>query len=425
MLIRFCLYGFLKNQRYFEPFFYLALLEKGLSFFEIGLLIAFREIVVNLIEVPTGSLADVGGRRAAMILSFAAYVASFLLFGLFNSMLPLAAAMFFFGVGESFRSGTHKAMIFTWLRLQGRTDERTRVYGFTRSWSQIGSAVSVLIGALFVFHSGHFADIFLWSTIPYAFNIVNFLGYPNTLEGEHALQRGGGRAALLRSFRDVLPHSIATLRAAARPGMLRRLMLESMGFEGVFDAVKDYLQPALKLAALGLAAGWLDRTGWSADQRTAFLVGIVYFALYLLSATTSRNAHRVEARAGGLEAAARLVWIVVAVVYAVLLGGSLAGASAIVIAAFVVLHASQSLWRPLIISRFDAHSDERQGATVLSIESQSQRIATMIVAPVLGWTIDRLGGADEISDLWPIGVVGLAISGCFVLARSREKANTG
>jgi uncharacterized membrane protein YfcA len=39
MLFRFSLYGFLKNQRYFEPFLVLAFLEKGLSFFEIGLLI--------------------------------------------------------------------------------------------------------------------------------------------------------------------------------------------------------------------------------------------------------------------------------------------------------------------------------------------------------------------------------------------------
>ena len=36
-----------------------------------------------------------------------------------------------------FRGGTHKAMILDWLRAQGRESERTRVYGFTRSWSKI------------------------------------------------------------------------------------------------------------------------------------------------------------------------------------------------------------------------------------------------------------------------------------------------
>ncbi len=70
MLARFSLYGFLKNQRYFEPFLLLAFLEKGLTFFDIGLLIAFREVTVVLLEIPSGAVADVYGRRYFMVLSF-------------------------------------------------------------------------------------------------------------------------------------------------------------------------------------------------------------------------------------------------------------------------------------------------------------------------------------------------------------------
>ena len=55
---RFSLYGFLKNQTYYEPFLILALREKGLSFFAIGLLIGFRELCVNLFEVPSGAVAS-------------------------------------------------------------------------------------------------------------------------------------------------------------------------------------------------------------------------------------------------------------------------------------------------------------------------------------------------------------------------------
>ena len=128
MIGRFSLYGFLKNQQYYEPFFLLALLAKGLSFFEYGLLIAFREIAINLLEIPSGALADVYGRRRCMILSFCSYIISFLIFGFGVALWQLCFAMFFFAVGEAFRTGTHKAMIFTWLRLQGRTDERTKIY---------------------------------------------------------------------------------------------------------------------------------------------------------------------------------------------------------------------------------------------------------------------------------------------------------
>jgi len=134
MLLRFSLYGFLKNQRYFEPFLILVFLEKGLSFFMIGLLIAFREVMINLFEVPSGLVADLYGRRRAMITSFAAYVVSFVVFALSQRLAPLFLAMLFFAIGEAFRTGTHKAMIFAWLRQQGREHERTRVYGYTRSW---------------------------------------------------------------------------------------------------------------------------------------------------------------------------------------------------------------------------------------------------------------------------------------------------
>lgn len=160
MLFRFSLYGFLKNQRYYDPFLYLAFLEKGLSYFAIGILIGFREVCTNLFEIPSGAVADLYGRRRAMIFSFCAYIASFVIFAVSESLFPLFAAMFFYGLGDAFRSGTHKAMIFDWLRLQGRSDEKTKIYGFTRSWSQMGSAVSVLIAGALVFYSGNFVDIF-------------------------------------------------------------------------------------------------------------------------------------------------------------------------------------------------------------------------------------------------------------------------
>ena len=119
MIFRFSLYGFLKNQRYFEPFLILAFIQMGLSFLEIGLLIAFRELCVTVLEIPSGSIADLYGRRRALLLSFGAYIVGFVTFGFADQFAVLFGAMFFIAVGDAFRTGTHKAMIFTWLRLEG------------------------------------------------------------------------------------------------------------------------------------------------------------------------------------------------------------------------------------------------------------------------------------------------------------------
>ena len=64
MIARFSAYGFLKNQQYYDPFLILAFRDKGLSFFLIGLLFGFRGLAVNIMEVPTGVLADHGAPEA-------------------------------------------------------------------------------------------------------------------------------------------------------------------------------------------------------------------------------------------------------------------------------------------------------------------------------------------------------------------------
>lgn len=430
MLFRFSLYGFLKNQRYFEPFFLLILLDRGLSFTAIGFLIAFRELVVNLLEIPTGAIADVCGRRASLILSFLAYIAAFAVFAEAASLPWLYAAMFSFAVGEAFRTGTHKAMIFTWLRLKGREHERTKVYGYTRSWSQLGSAASVVVSAVFVLVSGDYASVFYLSIAPCALNIVNFLGYPREVDGERS---GASLGAVVR-------HTWRSLRDSLRKPGLRRLVLESVGFEGTFDAVKDYLQPVLSAAALAAAAHWTSVERYSDPQRAALFIGPVYFVVFILTSLGSRHAHRFCEQAGGEERAAGRLWAVAAAVYALLTiaafaapgvsdsasqnapraaGFSFGGAA--MITAFVALHVAQNVWRPILISRFDTHGSEAQGATILSIESQAQRIGTMLIAPLIGAAVDTVTQHGPGGAFWPVGAIGATIACAFtILAKSRR-----
>ncbi len=186
MLFRFSLYGFLKNQRYFEPFLMLVFLQKGFSFLDFGLLISCRELTINLLEIPSGVVADSLGRRLSMVTSFIAYLLSFAIFSVAESWSAYLAAMMVFGVGDSFRTGTHKAMIFEWLRLRGQEEQRTRVYGLTRSWSKIGSAVSSLLAAGLVAWINDYQWVFALAAAPYALNLINLATYPSELDGDHA-----------------------------------------------------------------------------------------------------------------------------------------------------------------------------------------------------------------------------------------------
>lgn len=401
MLFRFSLYGFLKNQRYFDPFLLLAFREKRLSFFQIGILYGFREICTNIFEIPSGAVADLYGRRRAMIFSFCAYITSFTIFAMSESIPMLFGAMFFFGLGDAFRTGTHKAMIFDWLRLQGRSDEKTKIYGFTRSWSQMGSAASVLVAGTLVFYRGNFTDIFWFSIIPYFLNIVNFLGYPKQLDGDrHSKFSLKAVSRLLGS----------ALKQSVQFPPLRRLVFEGMGFEGMYKASKDYLQPILKQTAIALPI----LIALDESKRTALLVGGVYFVLYFLSSFASRNSHRVSDWRGGDEGAAQFMWWIDLALFALLIPVLWFGWYPAIIALFVGLALLQNFWRPGLISRFDAQSTPDMGATVLSIEAQSKSLAMIVLAPLLGWLVDTVGNFS------PVGIVGTCIAVAILLTYHNE-----
>ena len=403
MLFRFCLYGFLKNQLYYDPFLVLAFLQKGLSFGTIGLLLGFRAIAINVMEVPTGAIADALGRRRSMIASFAAYIGAFLIFGLCDRLGALFAAMLLFSIGEAFRTGTHKAMIFDWLRRQGRLSEKTAVYGRTRSWSKLGSAVSVVVAAALVFWTERYAIVFLISIAPDLLNIINFLGYPSSLDGP---QRKEPRSS------GVLRTLVSAVSQSVRKRSLRGLLVESMGYEGLYQSTKDYIQPVIQAACLSLPlmVALSRRYELAEPQGVAMGVGVVYFVLHLASSLASRGAGLFARRCGGEARAARRLWWMDLLVFAGMAGGILAGLPAMAVAAFAVLAVLQNLWRPILVSRVAAHAESAQTATVLSIESQAKSVFVAVAAPILGWSVDALAACDSEFRFLPIAVLGCAVS---------------
>jgi hypothetical protein len=406
LLLRFCLYGFLKNQRYFEPFLFLIFLDQGLSFFTIGLLIGLRELTVHLLEIPSGAIADHRGRRLSLSIGFAAYLASFLLLASAQSLKLWVPGMILYGVGDAFRSGSHKALIFRWLELQDRAHERTEVYGRTRSWSKFGSALSSLVGAAVVLITGQFSWLFYASAVPCFLDLLNVASYPSAIDIRKK------RAA---TWSSLWRHTLQAVPLAWHHAQRRRLLVESLAFEGTFIACKDYLQPVLLAAAAALTL--LPQA--SPAQRTAVLVGSVFFLLFLASGFASRLAHRLVDRAGGADRAGTWLWRGLALISLLLLAAGWWHQVGVLIVAFVVFYLLQNLWRPILVTRLDEVIEEGQRATLLSLESQSRRVSGMLLAPLVGALVDLALRLPAGGTFWPIGALGLLISLPFACGRPR------
>ena len=277
---KFCFYGFLKNLRFFDAFFILFLLEKGLSFTQIGILYAVREIVVNISEIPSGIIADTYGRKRALMAGLLFFMISFLVFYLSTDFWLFLLAFVLYGLGDAFRSGTHKGMIMDYLKLNAWEGQKISYYGHTRSWSQMGSALSSLLAGLIVFYSGRYQSIFLLSIIPYLVNLLLIASYPGELNKSLKLKETGTRPGIGSTFRQFS-------KIIRRPKVLE-IVNSSAIHTAYLRAVKDYIQPLMVHVALLIPL----MLHLEAEKKNGIIIGLIYFFIYLLTSQASRLSSR-------------------------------------------------------------------------------------------------------------------------------------
>ncbi len=379
---KFCAYGFLKDLRFYEPFLLLFFLEKGLDFLQIGALYAAREIFINVMEIPSGIMADVLGRRRTMVASFLAYILSFAVFYSASGFWPLFAAMAAYAFGDAFRTGTHKAMIFDYLKEEGWQHLKTHYYGHTRAWSQRGAAVSALIAAALVFWQGSYAPVFLFTIIPYVLDLLLILSYPARLDG----LRQGRKLDIAHEFAEVARSLAESLR---RRESLRAIANQSL-YSGYYKACKDYLQPLLK----GLALSLPIYLHWAEQERTAVLTGVVYSALFLLTSWASSYSGAFSARFNNLARPLNLT-LLIGITLGLLSGLAYRYQAVFVsVLLYTGIYVIENLRKPMGIAYVSDRMNQDSLASALSVESQAETLFAAVIALLLGYFSKQFGPAN-------------------------------
>ena len=375
---KFCAYGFLKNLRFFEPFLILFFLEGDLSYLQIGMIYTIREVVKNIFEIPSGLAADVLGRRRTMITSFSLYIISFIIYSMSYRYGMLITATVVFALGDAFRTGTHKAMIFDYLDRRNWNSHKVSYYGHTRSWSQAGSAVSALMAATLIFYTGRISQVFIYSVIPYALGLLLILSYPAYLDGDAP---GFRQANLKGAFRNTLANFWYSFRQAK---ILRGILNVSV-YSGYYHAVKDYVQPLIQAAAISMPI----LMSLQAERKTAVLVGIIYFLIYMLSSAVTRRSGTFSNWFQGLTSPLNLT-LMAGLMIGTLTGlFSMVGFTILSIILFICIYLVENLRIPAGIAYFTENLDKDILATTLSAESQSKSLFTAVIALMLGFLADR------------------------------------
>ena len=376
---KFCLYGFLKNLRFFEPFLIIFFLQKDLTYLEIGTLYAIREVAINLFEIPSGLIADAFGRRLTLASTFLIYIISFLLFFTGEGYLLFAAAMLLYALGDATRSGINKAIIISYLVRTNQSDLRVDYYGHTRSWSQYGSAISSLLAGVLVFYNENLNIIFLFSIIPYIVDFFNVLSYPKYLD-EHSRKQISISARIRSTFELFIK--------AMKSSRLLKTLVNAAIYAGYYKSIKDFIQPFLKSSIVVMPFLIV----LSDHEKLSVILGLTYFLMFLVSAIASRNAEKIKNWLGSRTKLLNATLLVGAML------GLLSGIMMtywiyplIIILLFIVLLLFENLRKPSAVAEITTIGQDEVHTSVLSVMSQLTSIFTAVIVIIIGFIADNYG----------------------------------
>lgn len=374
---KFCLYGFLKNFRFFDAFFILFLVEKGLPYTQIGILYAIREIFIYVFEIPSGIIADTYGRKNSLLGSFIAYIISFSIFFISNDFLLFMTAFIFFGIGDAFRTGTHKAMIMDYLKLNQWEDQKIDYYGHTRSWSQVGSAISALIAGIIVFNTGTYKYVFLFSIVPYVLNLLLIVSYPqdfNRLTVQIDSKKSTGIAFVLKSYIKVI-----------KQYKVLKIINNSAMHSAYLKAVKDYIQPLMLNVAMVIPVMLTIEK----DKKAGLIIGGFYFIIYLITSRASRFSSKVVVK---WKHNISYLSLVLGFILGILSGIFFYyGFWIISLIAFVGIYVIENIRKPILTGFIADNVPNEILTSVISTQSLLNAFITAILAIVFGVFADNFG----------------------------------
>jgi len=403
---KFCLYGFLKNLKFFEPYLYIYLIQVvHLNLFQIGTLFSIRGIIIYLFEIPSGIFADQYGKKTELMICFIFYIASFFFFFLGDSYAIVAVAMVLFGLGEAFRSGTHKAMIYSYLEQKGWFKHKTFVYGRTRSFSLIGSSLSAFTSILLIIRLPKMQSIFLLSIIPYVLDFFLIRSYPDALNEP---------TETTISIKKFITHSIKHLKEVFANRSLRKVVVSSSLFDAIFKVLKDYIQPILK--DIIIVSGIYIVVSMEADTQLKIILGLIYGMMYIFSSLVSRNVYRLNLKFRS-DKLMDISFDILGIVFFIMFFTVNIKIMLVVILLYFFLYLLKDGRRPLAVDVFGDYMKKNERATVMSIESQVSSFFMIMLAPLFGYIADRF----SIAILFFIIGLSILILNRFLRVETREE----
>jgi MFS family permease len=335
----------------------LYLAFKGLSLFQIGLMETIFHVTSFLMEVPTGAIADLYGRKTSRILGRVADVISTALILLSRDFTGIAIGFVFSALSYNLESGAGDALIFDSMKQLGEEDRYVKVRGKTEVVYQMVSVLSLLIG-------GYVATL-SFDRVYQISLVIGILAVASAFKfTEPTIGRPDNRGNVFKLMKIQVTESLSVIRKDKRvAGLILLSELVGVFCTTIFFYIQNYYQ------AQGL---------------TTFQIGAILASNSVLAAIAASQAERVK-RLGRL----RELLTIISLALVVCLWGILSQHFGL--AFFALLGGFYSILWVLTGDAIHPLTPSEQRATIISLQSMLSSLFMIVLFPIVGKVGDLYG----------------------------------
>ncbi len=387
----------------------LLMLGRGLPVATIAVVGVVYGLTIAVLELPTGGLADVLGRRPVLVASAVAGAAGLLALGLADTVALFLASAVLRGVARALSTGPLEAWYVDTVHADlGRETDLTAGLARGEVAASLALGAGTLIGGLLPLvlgGTGPLPALAVPVLLAAGLEVLRALLTARLPEPPHP------RPTLSGVLRGVPATVAAGLRVAGRDRALTRVLLAAGG-AGVALGTIELLTPA-----------WL--AGLSSGPRAAATYAVVAAAGFGADAIGGLLAAAAVRHFGSHARAATAGWSVSALALAGLAGCALlSGTVATVCAgvAYCVLFIGLGAGFPAQAHLLHERVEPGERATVLSVQSLLMQAVGAVVIPVIGWqaTHNGIGAGYAVA-----AVTLLASAGLFLRLRAAPRIAAG
>ena len=362
------------------PVMVLLAQARGLTLAEVGLLFTAHGLVVVVLELPTGGLADALGRRPVLLAGAALQLAAFVVFAAADGFAVFLVAVLLMGLGRTLDSGPLEAWYVDTVRALEPGADVAPGLGKHSAADGGGLAVGAAVGGLLpgLLDADAGTALALPFVVAAALDLLYVAALLALLTEGRPPREGSVAAAVVAGARQVPSTVAGAVRLSVTDGPLRRvLLLTAVGGVGLV---------ACELLGPGRFA---DLAG-SADDGAA-VYGTVLAASFGAAAVAAMAGPTLRRRLrGSTRATCAALSVLGAAGLAALAGPDVLLLAGAAFAAFYVAHGAA--W-PLLSAVLHGRVTAQHRATAVSAMSLSMALGGMLGNLALPWAV-RLGGAD-------------------------------